>query len=69
MYTSTNYKSKKAVKDAIKNGDIITVFQPGGMFDGETQNGSCTLEGPHSPKPHRWYGQGVLKDGQLISIK
>ena len=34
---------------------------------------NCTgvvfLEGPHYPKPHKWYGKGVLKNGVLTSLK
>lgn len=69
MYTTTNFKTKKAVKEAIAAGQKVTVFQPGPWGNNVTPDGPCTLEGPHYPEPHRWYGQGVLKDGYLISIK
>ena len=69
MYTRTNYKSKAAIKRAIKAGENIAVFQPGPFGEGDVENGSVTLEGPHFPKPHTWYGTGVVKDGTLISVK
>jgi len=69
MYTDRNFKTKKAIKEAIKSGDKITVFQPGPFGGNEPLDGNVTLEGPHYPEPHRWYAQGVLRDGVLISIK
>jgi len=69
MYTSINFKTKKELKDAIKEGKYITVFQPNAISVAETQNGKCYLEGPHYPQPHRWYGEGMLQNGRLISVK
>lgn len=71
MYTSKNYKSKKAVREAIANGERVTVYQPNDMFGGSRTplNGTVTLEGPHYPAPHTWYGTGTLVDGALVSIK
>lgn len=68
MYISPNLPTKKAVKEAIAAGKTITVFNPG-PFGQPPENGTVTLEGPHYPKPHTWYGQGVVKDGKLVSIK
>ena len=67
MYTRRNFKTKKALKDAIKAGERVECFSPG-PFSCPSE-GPITLEGPHYPEPHRWYAQGVLKDGALISIK
>ena len=70
MYVSPNFKSKKAIKDAIKDGKDITVYQHNNMFGIIVpDNGSVTLEGPHSPEPHKWYGTGTMKDGKLVAIK
>ena len=66
-YVSPNYRTKKALRDAIKAGEQIHVYQPG--LGDVPRNGTITLEGPHYPEPHRWYASGVMKDGQLISIK
>lgn len=60
-YISTNPKTKKALKQALEDGQEVTVFQPGGWFpltpDVE-KNGMAyvVVEGPHNPEPHRWYG-------------
>ena len=68
-YTSTNFKTKKALKQAIADGNQITVYQPGPFGGNIPENGSVTLEGPHYPEPHRWYAQGTLKNGVLVSVK
>lgn len=68
MYTTINYQSKKALIADLKAGKEITYFQPGGMFEAPL-NGTFTLEGPHYPKPHRWYAQATAKDGKIISVK
>ena len=70
MYTVTNYKTKKAVKEAISKGDKIKVFQPNNMFNVQIPDaGTVYLEGPHYPEPHRWYGEGTMKEGYLVRIK
>lgn len=70
MYTTKNFKTKKSIKEAIANGEKITVFQPNKMTSApDPTDGKVTLEGPHYPAPHTWYAQGVLKDGFLVSVK
>jgi len=69
MYTTINFKTKKAIKEAIAAGKKISVYQPGPFGGNEQTEGTVYLEGPHYPQPHRWYGEGKLKDGYLISIK
>ena len=70
MYVSPNLPSKAAIRRAIKAGDRITVFQPNNIFNVKPpQNGTVTVEGPHYPKPHRFYGQATLKDGVVTAIK
>lgn len=69
MYCSTNFKTKKALKEAVAAGKKITVFQPGPFGGNEPTNGGVTLEGPHYPEPHKWYAQAILKDGYIVSVK
>jgi len=70
MYTSRNFKTKKALKEAIASGERITVYQPGPFGGNEPRDADyVALEGPHYPEPHRWYASGVLKDGVLVSVK
>jgi hypothetical protein len=66
-YVAGNPKTKKALKELIAAGKAPEVFQPGlGMVP---MNGRIALEGPHYPEPHKWYAQGTMKDGILISIR
>ena len=69
MYVSPNYKTKKAIKEAIAAGKHISVYQEGPFNTGDIDSGRVSLEGPHYPEPHRWYAQGVVEKGKLISIK
>ena len=66
MYVSPNFKTKKALKEALKDGKIVTVFSPGPFPCPET--GTVTLEGPHYPEPHRWYASGIVENGKLIKV-
>lgn len=68
-YVNSNPKTKKILKESIKAGNKETVYQPGPFGPDVNENGPVTLEGPHYPKPHRWYAQGILKDGVLVSVK
>ena len=70
MYVSPNLPSKAAIRRAIAGGETVTVFQPNNIFGiVPPENGHVVVEGPHYPKPHRWYGEATLKDGKVISIK
>jgi hypothetical protein len=66
-YVSPNFKTKKALKEAIASGKNIDVFQPG--MGTVPVNGRIALEGPHYPQPHVWYAEGTMQDGKLIKIK
>ena len=67
MYTTKNYKSKKALKEAVKNGEAVRLFAPG--LGSPPENGSCAVEGPHYPEPHRWYASVTVKGGLVVSVK
>lgn len=66
-YVRPNFKTKKALKDALAKGDPVQVFEPG--VGTVPANGKVTLEGPHSPEPHKWYAEGEMKNGVLVKIK
>jgi len=68
MYVSPNFKTKKAVKEAIAAGKRVTVYNPGPIGE-SPQNGTATVEGPHYPEPHKWYGQVTIVNGLVTSIK
>lgn len=67
MYVNPNFKTKKALKDAVASGQTVRVFSPG-PFPAK-QNGSESVEGPHYPQPHRWYASVEVKDGEVVKVK
>lgn len=73
MYTVTNYKTKKALKDAVAAGIHVEVYQPNDMhgITEKTQVGEhkVYLEGPHYPEAHRWYAEVVVRDGGVVKVK
>jgi len=66
-YVNPNFPTKKALKEALAAGQRIEVFQPG--LGTVPVNGRIALEGPHYPKPHRWYAEAVMENGRLVSVK
>ena len=68
MYTDKNYRTKKALKEAVKNGDQVTVYQPGPFGGNVPADGRVALEGPHYPEPHKWYASATLKDGVVVKV-
>lgn len=68
MYVSPNFRTKKALKDAVKNGERVTVYAPG--IGQPREAGIETIEGPHYPEPHRWYARvKVTKEGTDVIVK
>jgi len=67
-YTEINFKTKKALKEAVKNGEKIRVYQPG-PFGSKVHDGMVVLEGPHYPQPHRWQAQVTVKDHIIVEVK
>lgn len=69
MYCNRNFKTKKALKDAIANGETVTYYQPGPFGGNEPRDGTVYLEGPHYPAPHRWYATVEVRDGRVVRVK
>ena len=67
-YVDPNYSSKKAFRAAIKAGVEHRPYNPSGMYP-TPSNGPDVIEGPHYPKPHKWYASVMVKDGIVISAK
>ena len=66
MYVTPNYPTKKALREAVKAGDVVAVFSPG-PFPCPTQ-GKVSVEGPHYPKPHTWYAAVTVVDGYVVKV-
>lgn len=45
----------------------VTYYQPGGMFPAQ-RDGTVYLEGPHYPKPHRWYAECQAENGRIVKV-
>jgi hypothetical protein len=67
-YVSPNFKTKKALKEAVKAGQRVTVFSPGGIGRAP-YNGKDCVEGPHYPEPHRWYAEVTITNGVVTAVK
>lgn len=67
MYVSPNFKTKKALRQAIADGIPVRVFSPG-PFPAKT-DGTEYVEGPHYPEPHKWYAQVTLANGIVTAVK
>ena len=70
-YTNENFKTKRALKEAVAAGKKVTVYQPNADLTGAKLplNGIVYLEGPHFPEPHTWYAEATLKDGYVVKVK
>lgn len=69
MYVSPNFKSKKALKQAVADGKEVTIFQIGPFGGNEPENGEVSVEGPYYPEPHKWYARVTIVDGIITKVK
>lgn len=66
MYVNPNFKTKKALREAVAAGEEVTVFSPGPFPP--NKNGVETVEGPHYPEHHKWYATVEVKDGKVVKV-
>ncbi len=66
-YASFNFKTKTALKEAVKAGKKITVYHSHLALP--KADGIEYLEGPHYPEPHSWYAKVTLKDGLICKVQ
>ena len=69
MYTLQNFKTKKALKEAVAAGEKLGYFQPGPFGGNEPDTGTIFLEGPHYPAAHTWYAQAEVVEGVIVKVK
>ena len=67
MYATTNFKTKKALVEAVKAGKPVRLYSPG--LGNPKDNGIEYVSGPHYPEPHRWYATCTVKDGVVVKVK
>ena len=68
-YLYPNLKSKKAYKEALKNNQVITAMEQTPFGTRPITNETVAFSGPHFPQAHKFYGQAVVKEGKVISVK
>lgn len=72
-YTVINFKTKKALKEAVADkagfGTIVTCYNPGLGPDLSNYTGKVCLEGPHYPAAHTWYNEAELVNGIRVKVK
>ena len=69
MYTRQNFKTKKALREAVASGERVTYYQPGPFGGNEPRDGTVYLEGPHYPAAHTWYAEATVKDGVIVKVR
>ncbi len=69
MYVSPDFKTKKALKDAVKAGKLVTCYQPGVGPQPPSEGVVYGIEGPHAPKPHTWYAEVTVMEGIVVKVK
>jgi hypothetical protein len=69
MYTMKNFKTKKALKEAIAQGAQVGYYQPGPFGGNEPRDGRIFVEGPHYPEPHRWYAECDVANGVIVKVR
>lgn len=65
-YVEPNFKTKKALKEALAAGTYVPIFSPG-PFPCKTE-GVEFVEGPHYPKPHSWYAKVQVEGGRVVKV-
>ena len=67
MYVEPNFRTAKALREAVAKGERVSVFSPG-PFPAKRE-GTEFIEGPHYPEPHRWYVQVEVREGLVVRVK
>lgn len=62
------FRTKKALKDAVKAGQEVYVYSESIHGDGSAPDGRNTLCGPE-PYVRKWYAEITTKDGVILTVK
>lgn len=68
-YLYPELPSKKAYKEAVKAGKFITCRENTPMGTPLVHDGRVVFEGPHYPKPHRYYGVATVVEGRVTKVE
>jgi len=71
-----NFKTKKALREAVeknlKGEGPPVMYKSNALHQlGVTtpSDGIISIEGPHFPKPHRWYAECIAENWRIISVR
>ena len=67
LYIDSNPKTKKLLKELVAKGPV-DCHQPGPFGGKPLPDGIHCAEGPHFPKPHRWYAEVALTGNQVVRV-
>ena len=67
MYAETNFKTKKAFREAVEAGKEIRLFAAG--LGSPKVNGTEYVSGPWYPQPHTWYATVTLENGIVVKVR
>lgn len=67
MYTDPDFKTKKALKEAVAQGKRVRVFQPS-LGTVPKDIAKVSVEGPHYPKSHSWYARVQINRGMVVRV-
>lgn len=65
-YTSIDFETKKALKEAVAAGKTVTLYSPG--LGVPASDGDEYVEGPHYPRPHKWYAKVLMQGGRVVKV-
>jgi len=68
LYTHRKFPTKKALKEAVKAGERVSVYSASVFGNGSPKDGKNTVCGP-GPYDRKWYGEITVKDGCITSVK
>jgi hypothetical protein len=68
-YLYPNLASKKSLREAIASGQEIIAKLNYPWGSEKVESGNVVFEGPHAPRPHRFYGTAWIENGRVVEIK
>jgi hypothetical protein len=66
-YLTGNPKSKSEARRRIAAGQEVRTYEPG--VGTVPEDGEVSVEGPHYPAGHTWWGTAVIKGGLVVKVK
>lgn len=68
-YLYPERKTKKEYISMIKAGERITCRENTPQGQVPVNDGDTVFEGPHYPKPHKYYGRVWVREGRVVWIE